>query len=368
MTKVMVTEEYLENTGDAIREKNGSSSLYTPAQFASAIRAIDTSGNTGSKTISANGTYSASADSLDGYDEVTVNVPNTYASGDEGKVVSSGALVAQTSRSVTANGTYDTTTNDSVVVDVPTGGGSTLGTKTITQNGTYNASSDSLDGYSQVTVNVSGGGGSVQGFELYAADSAGGSRKNSGVYDNGYFACYFDDNMSSTYTLNGNSYTYSTIAIGQQQTLATTVAVSDNEHRETTRNNAIIEESSGDGSVFTASHGDSGSYISVVGGWTGYPRGGTIYEHAAYGTTNTITMNSAHSTLLVFVGACASSAWPNPTTLDINGATYTVDNIGANYGRYGMYGAIEIDNNTDTEITVTLSQSCPSYVSIIGID
>ena len=35
----------------------------------------------------------------------------------------------------------------------------TLITKNITQNGTYNASSDSADGYSQVTVNVSGGGG-----------------------------------------------------------------------------------------------------------------------------------------------------------------------------------------------------------------
>ena len=37
------------------------------------------------------------------------------------------------------------------------GGGSTLITKTITQNGTYNASSDNADGYSSVTVNVSGG-------------------------------------------------------------------------------------------------------------------------------------------------------------------------------------------------------------------
>lgn len=46
--------------------------------------------------------------------------------------------------------------DDITLVDV-SGGGSTLGTKTITQNGTYNASSDSLDGYSEVTVNVSGG-------------------------------------------------------------------------------------------------------------------------------------------------------------------------------------------------------------------
>jgi hypothetical protein len=35
-----------------------------------------------------------------------------------------------------------------------TGGGSTLITKTITSNGTYNASSDSADGYSQVTVAI----------------------------------------------------------------------------------------------------------------------------------------------------------------------------------------------------------------------
>lgn len=39
----------------------------------------------------------------------------------------------------------------------------TLTTKNITQNGTYNASSDNADGYSSVTVNVSGGGGSKYG-------------------------------------------------------------------------------------------------------------------------------------------------------------------------------------------------------------
>lgn len=38
------------------------------------------------------------------------------------------------------------------------GGSATLVTKSITGNGTYNAQDDSADGYSQVTVNVSGGG------------------------------------------------------------------------------------------------------------------------------------------------------------------------------------------------------------------
>lgn len=68
----------------------------------------------GTKTITQNGTYPASTDSLDGFSSVDVNV---------------------------------------------SGGGSTLITKSITSNGTYNAQDDSADGYSQVTVNVSGGGG-----------------------------------------------------------------------------------------------------------------------------------------------------------------------------------------------------------------
>ena len=42
------------------------------------------------------------------------------------------------------------------------GGGATLITKTITQNGTYDAEDDDADGYSQVTVNVSGSSKNVQ--------------------------------------------------------------------------------------------------------------------------------------------------------------------------------------------------------------
>jgi len=52
--------------------------------------------------------------------QVTVNVPNTYTASDNGKVVSGGALVSQTAHAeVTQNGTIDTTLNNSVVVNVP---------------------------------------------------------------------------------------------------------------------------------------------------------------------------------------------------------------------------------------------------------
>lgn len=156
MSKVFVTEASLTAIGAAIRRKNGSTDTYLPSEMAAAIDAIEDPSVLTTKAITANGNYDAAADEVDGYSLVTVNVPNSFTSEDEGKVVSSGALVAQTSLSVTENGTVDTTLNDEVVVNVPA---ANLGTKTITQNGTYSAEDDSLDGYSEVTVNVSGGGG-----------------------------------------------------------------------------------------------------------------------------------------------------------------------------------------------------------------
>ena len=114
-----------------------------------------------SLSVTANGDYTPGA-GVDGYDEVHVAVPNSYAAGDEGKVVKNGSLVAQAARAsqITQNGTYDTTENNSVTVNVSGGGGSaTLIEKSISANGTYNASSDNADGYSKVVVNVSGGGG-----------------------------------------------------------------------------------------------------------------------------------------------------------------------------------------------------------------
>lgn len=42
----------------------------------------------------------------------------------------------------------------SAIGNIPTGGGTTLITKSITENGTYSASSDNADGYSSVTVNI----------------------------------------------------------------------------------------------------------------------------------------------------------------------------------------------------------------------
>ena len=86
--------------------------------------------------VSQNGTTNAPTGKA--YNKVVANVPNTYGEGDEGKVVSNGALVAQTAHAeVTQNGTIDTTLNNSVTVNVPQGSTPT-GTKqiSISQNGT----------------------------------------------------------------------------------------------------------------------------------------------------------------------------------------------------------------------------------------
>ncbi|MBP5479784.1 MAG: hypothetical protein J6Y15_10540, partial [Bacteroidaceae bacterium] len=78
------------------------------------IKVIEESVKPEPLTVTENGTY---AESGKAYNPVTVNVP-TYGAADVGKVVteSSGeyALTPQTSQSITANGTYDTTLNNEV--------------------------------------------------------------------------------------------------------------------------------------------------------------------------------------------------------------------------------------------------------------
>ena len=101
--------------------------------------------------VSQNGTTNAPSGKA--YNKVVAAVPNSYAAGDEGKVVSSGALVSQTAHAeVTQNGTIDTTLNNSVVVNVPTGSEPT-GTKniSISANGT---TTENVAGYASAAITV----------------------------------------------------------------------------------------------------------------------------------------------------------------------------------------------------------------------
>lgn len=102
-----------------------------------------------SLSVSQNGTTTAPEGVA--YNPVIVDVPNSYAAGDEGKVVSNGALVAQTSRTVTANNTYDTTLNNEMVVNVQP----PLQQKTVNANGDVTPD-EGYYGLSKVVVEVSG--------------------------------------------------------------------------------------------------------------------------------------------------------------------------------------------------------------------
>lgn len=153
--QVLVSPEYLESIAGAIRSVNGTENTYKPKQMSNAI--VGLKKTMAQKNVTRNGSYSPANDGVDGYSGVNVNVPNSYNSGDEGKVVYGGALVDQTARqaAITFNGTYQTQNNNSVTVNVPqTGSSPTLVAKNISANGVYNASSDNADGYTGVTVNV----------------------------------------------------------------------------------------------------------------------------------------------------------------------------------------------------------------------
>lgn len=104
------------DTGTKNISTNGTHDVvgYASASVAVPASVVDS----GTKSITSNGTHD-----VIGYASASVAVPNSYSASDEGKVVSNGALVAQTSDTVTQNGTVDTTLIDELTVNVPTGGG-----------------------------------------------------------------------------------------------------------------------------------------------------------------------------------------------------------------------------------------------------
>ena len=113
--------------------------IYSETKTGTAVSVSASELVSGTKSISANGT-----EDVTNYASVSVSVPNSYSASDEGKVVNNGALVAQTSDTVTANDTYDTTLINSLTVNVSGGGGISvddIATRNITGNLTITANS-----------------------------------------------------------------------------------------------------------------------------------------------------------------------------------------------------------------------------------
>lgn len=112
---------------------------------------------TGTKEISitANGTTTENVKDYASA-KINVNVTNSYAVSDEGKVVSNGALVAQSSATYTANDTYDTTLVDEVTVNVSGSGSEKTLTNILGNSTTY------ITGYWSSSGSITAAGASTK--------------------------------------------------------------------------------------------------------------------------------------------------------------------------------------------------------------
>lgn len=126
--------------------------------------------------ITDNGDYSLINNDFTGYNEVSVDVDNSFTPVDEGKVVSDGALIAQTSypTEITENDTYDTTNYNSITVNVSGGGISSDGdVRFLDYDGTVvqSYSADDFANLSAMPANPSHEGLTAQGWNWSLADA-----------------------------------------------------------------------------------------------------------------------------------------------------------------------------------------------------
>ncbi len=310
MAQVVVTEAYLSDIAQALRVKLGTNETFKPSQMGNGVRRLPTAPRVITKSITANGTQNASGDNADGYSSVIANVPNTYAASDEGKVVNNGALVSQSSQTITQNGTYNTTLNNQIVANVPntyTSGdegkvvdnGALVAqtSKNIGTNGTHDTTKNN-----SVVVNVP---------NSYSASDEG------KVVNSGALVAQTSQNI----TQNG---TYDT----------------------TLKNEVVVNVSGGGGNIAILL--DEHEYKDTSGGSFTYEK------------TVTIPKNSRYSIAVI--------SYSNAPTIKINNVSQSYSFYSANDYIYYYTSELALSVGDEISISVTNSGKSAAYAQIIDLD
>lgn len=169
----------LTSVANAIRTKGGTAaSLVFPSGFVSAINAISGGGSTPTlitKSIIANGTYSAEDDSADGYSEVTVNVPSGASN-----VVTGTFKGTTTGAAMDVNLNYSGSGYPIAVMIFPSNTDASTFQSTIQRYAVRDCMLEKYEKATAPTYSATGDGDSAAITEKYK-----GSASNAGSYSNG---------------------------------------------------------------------------------------------------------------------------------------------------------------------------------------
>lgn len=189
--------------------------------------------------------------------------------------------------------------SNETVITYTNGGGSSLGTKSITANGTYNAQDDNYDGYSQVTVAVPSGTPTLQtktatpteSSQTITADTGydGLSSVTVGAISSTYVGSGIDQNDDTDLTVNGATVTVPAGYYAQQATKSVASGSASTPATTITANPSISVNASG---LITATASTSQSVTPTVS--AGY---------VSSGTAGTITVSGSNTQQLTTVGA-----------------------------------------------------------------
>lgn len=186
LSRGIINEQYLDDIAVAINAKLGSSSTMTPSEMASKISSIPTSSGAslGHGSFSANGSYRALDDNLDGYSTVDVSIPMTMLSAN-------------------SNGIYTPSVGgyNQVNVNVPT---TSLTSLSVSANGSYVAPSGYS--YDEITVNVSGTESDYDFYEdgIDLTVTAAEVYLSTSTSSNAFYDQYCDQHIN-TLTIEGNT-------------------------------------------------------------------------------------------------------------------------------------------------------------------